>query len=661
MERRAPIASAPSALAVPAAVLVLAAVGAGFVAPSMRTLIDLAIGLVVVPVAVVLGILIVRRSAARVVGTLLAAVGLAVAVTVAKEAAWGVLAERPAAARSLAWLVALLDQSAMWILVAVALLLLYFPDGALPGPRWRPVPVVLVATTAVDQVAVAFEQVPFRPPLQSLARPFGPLPTWLELVAMGAFVTTLVLALACLGSLVVRLRRAGRDGDRLRQKQIRWLAVVGVAVVAYPLLCLLEILFWGSPTWVSGTIGVAGLLAIPAATAVAVLWPEVYDVDRVLSVTVTYSLVTAAVLALFGGISLLVGLLAGRGSPLAAATAAVTCALALAPLRARLGAVVDRRLYPLRRAASEAVETLHHDIRAERARPEDLEQVLRVALREPALRVGYRSPGGGDHVDARGEPVDPDGGTPVVLDGHEIGVITLDAGLASDDLLRDAAASAATLVELVRLRLELARVVREVEASRTRLLHVGYEERRRLERDLHDGAQQRLVSLGMNLRLAQRHLDDGTVDVDELLDAAVAELGIAVAELRHLAHGLRPTLLDDGLDAALRALVATVPMPVALDVTSGPLPDHVATTAFYVASEALTNSVKHASAVRLGVHVGRSDGQLTVRITDDGRGGARLVEGSALADRVAAMGGTLQVASPAGSGTVVEAILPCAS
>ena len=107
-------------------------------------------------------------------------------------------------------------------------------------------------------------------------------------------------------------------------------------------------------------------------------------------------------------------------------------------------------------------------------------------------------------------------------------------------MLREIADAAAVLVEVVRLRLELPAALRDVEASRARLLQAGYAERRRLERDLHDGAQQRLVSLGMALRLAQRHLDDGTVDVDGLLDEAVAELGTAVAELRQIAHGLRP-------------------------------------------------------------------------------------------------------------------------
>ena len=153
-----------------------------------------------------------------------------------------------------------------------------------------------------------------------------------------------------------------------------------------------------------------------------------------------------------------------------------------------------------------------------------------------------------------------------MLGGTPIGVLVPGDGEASPELLRDVATRAATMVEMVRLRLELARTLREVESSRARLVQIGYDERRRLERDLHDGAQQRLVSLGMAIRLAQRHLDDGTVDVNGLLDQSVAELGTAVAELRQIAHGIRPSSLDDGLPAAVARLVRNVPITIDLEV-----------------------------------------------------------------------------------------------
>jgi signal transduction histidine kinase len=216
----------------------------------------------------------------------------------------------------------------------------------------------------------------------------------------------------------------------------------------------------------------------------------------------------------------------------------------------------------------------------------------------------------------------------------------------------------------VRLRLEVTAALRDVEASRARLVQVGYEERRRLERDLHDGAQQRLVSLGMALRLAQRHLDGA--DMHRLIDEAVAELGTAVAELRQIAHGLRPSSLDDGLRAALAGLAQHLPIPVVLENDDDSLPDDVATTVYYVASEAIANAVKHAAATRIDVRIARCNGRVEVRIADDGCGGATVTAGSGLAgltDRVSAVGGALALAlaSESGHGTTIEAAVPCAS
>jgi signal transduction histidine kinase len=215
-----------------------------------------------------------------------------------------------------------------------------------------------------------------------------------------------------------------------------------------------------------------------------------------------------------------------------------------------------------------------------------------------------------------------------------------------------------------RLRLEVSQALQEVEASRSRLVRAGYEERRRLELDLHDGAQQRLVSLGMSLRLAQRHLGDGTLDLDEVFDGAVAEIGTAVSELRQIAHGLRPSSLDDGLAAALENLTRNTPLSVVLDLQAEDLPDHVSTTAYYVASEAVANAVKHAGAGAIAMSVRQQEGAIRVMVSDDGRGGATLRPGSGLAglrDRVGAVGGTLGIRSLAGAGTVVEAVLPCES
>ena len=641
--------------AVLAALALVVAVGFLAAAPNRTTWLTLALGVLVVPWTSALSVLVARRREGATVGVLLGLLSFAVAVVVAKEIwlQWLATSDDP---DRWAWLVAVTAENAWWVLATFALLLLHFPDGRVPSPRWRWVPATIVVAAAVTQADGAVADERFRAPLAGLDRPFGPPPGWWQPLAEVAFVVMLLLVVSCAVSLLLRFRRA----EALQRQQIKWLALAGIGMPLYPLLCLVEIVVWGEPHWVSAGIGLAALVLTPVAAAIAVLRHDLYDVDKALALAVTWGLVTALLLGVYGAVSSVTGLLVGRSSEAGVAVGTAAAALLLLPALRGVRRAVDARLYPLRRAALAAVDDLHHDVSSGQARPERLEQVLREALRDPGLRVGFRVPGAELYLDAEGEPVIGEG-VPVQPAGEQTGVLVRGSGPASVELLREVAARSATLVEVVRLRTEVARALAEAESSRARLLTAGYEERRRLERDLHDGAQQRLVSLGMQLRLAQRHLDDGTVDVDGLFDESVAELGTAVAELRQIAHGLRPSSLDDGLPAALSNLVRSLPLTVDMDVDDGPLPDVVATTAYYVASEAITNAVKHAEATRIELRVVRRDGQLFVRITDDGCGGARLGLRSALADRVAALGGSLHVASPVGRGTEVEAALPCAS
>ncbi|MGW5261143.1 sensor histidine kinase [Microbispora sp. NPDC004025] len=621
----------------------------------------LAIGIALALPSVVLGVLVATRRPRSVVGLLLVLTGattvyLAVGESYASLAARrGLLTEVYAALSQGDW---------MFLYVPSALLMLVFPDGRLPGRRWRwavagllvvPVLFMLIAACAPDAYPPPFESTPhlLRPP-----RAYLPM---LEIAGVALLPVFLGLLIASAAAMVTRYRRAADEVSRAR---VKWFALGAGFLPLTLLLCWAGYLLFDSPDLV--VFGLAATaVAIPAATAIAMLRHDLYDVDRAISAAVTYGLVTTILLAFYTAASFLAGLGAGRGSPVAAAAATAVCAAALSPLRVRLQRRVDRRLYPARQAVLTAVARLRDRTHAGLARPEELEAALREALRDPALRVGYRIPGATGLVDAAGAPVDPGGSpvTPVRLGGHEIGAIVR-GRTGSRELLREAAGASALLIEVVRLRIEVSRALEEAEAGRTRLLHAGYEERRRLERDLHDGAQQRLVSLGMAIRLAQRHLGDGTADVDALLDEWVAELAVAVTELRRIAHGLRPSSLDDGLGNALVMLAGKVPVPVALDVSADDLPDDVAMTAYYVASEAMTNAVKHAGPAAIGVRVSRAGDHVTVRISDDGRGGALMRPGAGLAglaDRVRAAGGALRLSSPEGGGTTVEAVLPCAS
>ncbi|MGH2996383.1 MAG: PAS domain-containing sensor histidine kinase, partial [Gaiellaceae bacterium] len=203
----------------------------------------------------------------------------------------------------------------------------------------------------------------------------------------------------------------------------------------------------------------------------------------------------------------------------------------------------------------------------------------------------------------------------------------------------------------------------ELRRSRARIVQAGDVERRRLERNLHDGAQQRLVSLSLALRLAESKLESDPHEAGRLLDAASDELAQALQELRELARGIHPAVLTDrGLGPALEALAGRAPLPVELALTDHALPPPVEAAAYYVVSEALTNVARYAEASAVQVRVERSDGRAVVEVADDGVGGADPSQGSGLrglADRVEALDGSLVVESSPGSGTRIRAEFPC--
>ncbi|MFL5968223.1 MAG: histidine kinase [Gaiellaceae bacterium] len=227
---------------------------------------------------------------------------------------------------------------------------------------------------------------------------------------------------------------------------------------------------------------------------------------------------------------------------------------------------------------------------------------------------------------------------------------------------RFAASGEDEFLMIVREITERKRQQEELEASRARIVAAGDEERRKLERNLHDGAQQRLVSLSLSLRLAQVRIRHDPEGAEQLLDASREELAQALEELRELARGIHPAVLTDrGLDAALEALAARSPLPVDIDGPSGALPAQVEAAAYYVVSEALANVSKYAQASAVEVKVARQNGIAVVEVADDGVGGADPLRGSGLrglADRIASLSGKLHVESPPGAGTRIRAEIP---
>jgi signal transduction histidine kinase len=300
-----------------------------------------------------------------------------------------------------------------------------------------------------------------------------------------------------------------------------------------------------------------------------------------------------------------------------------------------------------------------------------LRDALAEALGDPEVELAYWVPNRDDYVDSAGRPMHldpaPKGKIATVIEheGRRVGAIVHDAELAEErDLVRAVGATAALTLENERLDAELRAHVDELRASRARIITAGYTERQRLERDLHDGAQQRLMALGINLRLARDLVTTDTREAAVLLDASLEELNQATCELRELARGIHPAVLTDrGLDAALNGLAGRSPVPVELVQTLDErLPSSVESAVYFVVAEALTNVARYAQARTVRVTVVRRNGRVDVQVSDDGVGGADPAHGSGLrglSDRVAALDGRLELTSADGNGTTVKATIPC--
>jgi signal transduction histidine kinase len=311
-------------------------------------------------------------------------------------------------------------------------------------------------------------------------------------------------------------------------------------------------------------------------------------------------------------------------------------------------------------------------VNLESMRGRSLQAALAKALGDPTLILAYWLPQFGSYADSDGHrlqlPTEEGKRLLAVVeqDGERVAAIVYDASLAEERKLLDAVVAAAGIaLKNERLAAELRARVNELSASRARIVGAGDQERRRLERNLHDGAQQRLVALGMQLRLLGPRIRTDPEAAEALVATAAAELATSVDELRELAHGIHPAVLDHGLTVALESLAArsTVATDVSVDLLER-LPQVVEIAAYFVASEALANVAKHSQASVVQISVSRDAKGALVEVADDGIGGADDAGGSGLrglADRVEALGGQLRITSPVGAGTTISAVIPCAS
>jgi signal transduction histidine kinase len=380
---------------------------------------------------------------------------------------------------------------------------------------------------------------------------------------------------------------------------------------------------------------------------------------------VTPVFVAGAALMLSLSILLFISLAGGSSELIDALFYASLPALALVPYLFLAGLARGRMLRG--RGLGRLVRTLGAGL--ERG---ELRAALAEALGDPSVELAYWLPQSQQYVDAEGRPVElPDEAsgravTEVEREGRRIAAIVHDPTLLDDpDRVREAGAAAALALENERLEAELRAKVEEVRASRSRLVEVSMRQRRRLERDLHDGAQQRLVSLALTLRLASQKLGPNGGDARVLVDRSREELDLALTELRELARGIHPSVLvDAGLRAAIESLADRAPLSVEVrEVPCERLPEHIELTAYFVISEALTNIAKYARASRAWVAIEQRDGRLVLEVGDDGVGGADAGRGTGLrglADRLDAIEGRLYIESEPGRGTTVRATMPAA-
>jgi signal transduction histidine kinase len=311
-------------------------------------------------------------------------------------------------------------------------------------------------------------------------------------------------------------------------------------------------------------------------------------------------------------------------------------------------------------------------VELEEARPSGaLRDALARALGDPSLTVAYWLPDERRYVDLEGRPVELPGAsqgrmaTVVEREGHRVAAIVHDRALDDDPgLIRAAGAAAALALDNERLQAELRARFDELKASRARIVEAADQERKRIERNLHDGTQQRLTSIALALGLAESKLASDPQAAGASVRQAKQALETALAELRDLSHGIHPSVLTTrGLGPALEDLAYTAPLPVTVTAElNGRLPERVEAGAYYAVAEGLANIAKHAGASTATVVLARNHGRLLLRVRDDGIGGADPTRGSGLrglSDRLQALGGTFEVDSPPGRGTELRATIPC--
>jgi signal transduction histidine kinase len=576
------------------------------------------------------------------------------------------------------------------MLAALIPIFLLYPNGHLPSRRWRPALWLTIASPTLASLAFALTPGRMTGAMANLETVHVTNPLGIsaagslidQLTTIGSIGMLLAAIVAC-AAIVVRYR--GADGET--RQQVRWLTFVGVAFFVEFVVGLVGT----GLTHDSDTFGnvlflvwfITLVLGIPIACGIAILKYRLFDLDVVVRKTVVFGLLAAFITALYavvvGGIGAIVG---AKSSTVLSFVAAALLAVAFQPARDRARRLADRLAYGQRATPYEVLadfsERMSESYATEDVLPR-MAEILRAGTGATSagvwLRVGSTlrpEAAAGDALERA--PVAIDGDTlpeatgehavEVRHQGELLGALSIvmppsdPMNPAKDKLVRDLAAQAGLVLRNVRL-------IEELRASRQRLVAAQDEERRKIERNLHDGAQQQLVALAVKLRLTEQIAERDPAKAKEMLAALQTDTSEALEDLRDLARGIYPPLLaDKGLAAALEAQARKSAVPTTVESTDvDRYAPEVEATIYFCTLEALQNVAKYAAATRAQIRLGRTDGHVTFEIEDDGAGFDTRTTGygtglRGMADRLDAIGGSLEVRSAPGRGTTIAGRVP---
>jgi signal transduction histidine kinase len=627
-----------------------------------------------------IGLLLADRRPQNPIGWIFCALGV-IAGTMAlttEYARWALIHERgrPPGGLYAAWL-----QEWVWIPLIVGLGVVgwIFPEGRFLSRRWRTAMIVACAVAAVPMVLNAL--LPRLTIFAGFDNPVGLDEPWVPVAANASIGLMLPVLVGGAAAATVRFRK--RHGDE--RQQIKWLllAVMAIAMVLAYLSILLGIILATGTDPTQGAVwpeylAIASFLAVPISVAFGVLKYRLYDIDVVINKAVVYAVLAVFITGVYLTVVVAAGSLTGYASnPVLSGIAAAIVALAFQPVRRGTQRLANRLVYGERATPYEVLAQLGDRLASEYAADDVLDRIAAaLAGGIGADRVVVWLNSGGELRPAavwpEGAPAAPiaasvaaltateDGmrSFPVRLQGEILGAIGVHKP-ASDPLTPADEKLVGDLAAQAGLVLRNARLIEELRASRRRLIEAQDEERRKIERNLHDGAQQQLVALTVQLGLLERQAEDpDTVraSATRLKDA----LQDALDELRALARGIYPPLLaDQGLAAALEAQSRKAAVPTTIESGGiGRYPREIESAVYFCALEALQNVAKYADATSAVVRLGERDGRLEFEIADDGRGFDPTATSygtgmQGMVDRLDAIGGTLEVSSESGRGTMV--------